>query len=119
MKRRAWASGGLGPHAISGRSAEISSRARFSLLLRLASGRGGPDRGPDGVLKSFQRELAVDAPAVDVELRGGVDAVPEALLHVPLDLRGVGAVGDLLAEPVQVQAEVAGVSQQGIQVEAG
>src|SRR5579859_833098 len=81
-------------------------QARFSLL------RGAPDRSADGVLQPFQRELAVDAPAVDVELRGGVDAVPEALLHVLLDLRGVGGAVDFPAEPVQVQAEVAGVPEQ-------
>src|SRR5581483_8201997 len=83
-----------------------ASRARFSLLLRLASRRGGPDRGPDGVLQPFQRELAVDARAVDVELRGGVDAVPDAFPHVLLDPRGVGAAGHLLAEPLEVQVQV-------------
>src|SRR2546423_11275332 len=110
--------------AVSGRSAEISSPGPFFVtpeagLLRLASGRGGPDRGPDGVLEPFQRELAVDAAAVHVELRGGVDAVPDALPHVLLDLRGVGGAGDLLAELVQVQPEVAGVPQQRVQVEDG
>src|ERR1041385_1831808 len=108
--------------AVSGRSAGISSPGPFFVTPEAglgASGRGGPDRGPDGVLEPFQGELAVDAPAVHVELRGGVDAVPDALLHVLLDLRGVGGAGDVLAELVQVQPEVAGVPQQRVQVEAG
>ncbi len=41
-----------------------------------------PDRSPDGVFESFQRELPVDARTIDIELWGGVDAIPDALKAV-------------------------------------
>ena len=54
-----------------------------------------------------------------VELRGRVDAVPDAFAHVSLYLAGVGAAGDLAPEPLGVQAKLPGVRHQGVEVEAG
>src|SRR5580704_15030718 len=104
------------------RAAGPGARPRPGMDQGTSVGRGprcGPHRGSNRVLEPLQRELAVDALAVDIELGGGVHAVPDALPHVTLDLRGVRVAGDLVAEPADVQAHVRGAVQQGVQVETG
>ena len=52
----------------------------------------------DGVDQALQGERAVDALAVDIELRGGVHAVADSFSHVAFDPRGIGMAGEVAAE---------------------
>jgi hypothetical protein len=63
--------------------------------------------------------MAIEARPVDVKLRRGVDAVPDALSHIALHTCRVGIAGDLADEPAGIKVDPLGVAHQRVKVQAG